>query len=239
MRFLPIAFLFLSFLNFSLEKDKDWVSLFNGENLDGWTVKCKPEDQSKNYWTVKDGYIEINSLGDKDHDYVWLTTNKEYQDFSMKLKFAAFKKSPGNSGVQIRSRYDNAEGWLDGPQIDIHPQGPWRTGMIWDETRDVKRWIYPDIPKGSWVNESMRKEVPDFHYSDESLKWNELEITVKGWSIVSYLNGTKITDFDSKELLTGDGHKKYKVGKKGHIALQLHIKDELRMLYKDIMIKEF
>jgi hypothetical protein len=238
MRFLPLAFLLISFLGLNLKKDRNWVSLFNGQNLDGWTVKCKPEDQSKSYWTVKDGYIEINSLGDKDHDYVWLVTNKEYKNFSLKLKFAAFKKSPGNSGVQIRSRYDNAEGWLDGPQVDIHPQGPWRSGMIWDETRDVKRWIYPDIPKGKWVNESMRKEVPEFHYSDESLKWNELEITVKGWSIESYLNGSRITDFDNKKLLTGEGHKKYKVGKKGHIALQLHIKDELRMLYKDILIKE-
>ena len=110
--------------------------------------------------------------------------------------------------------------------------------MMWDETRDVKRWIYPDIPQGDWVNESMREKVPDFYYSDLSLKWNELEITVKGWSVVAFLNGTQITDFNSKVLLTGEGHKKYKVGEKGFIALQLHIHDELKMYYKDIMIRE-
>ena len=165
-------------------------------------------------------------------------TDKEYKDFSLKLKFSAFKDSPGNSGVQIRSRYDEEEGWLDGPQLDIHPNGPWRSGMIYDETRDMKRWIYPDIPKGKWVNKEMRKVIADFHYSDESLMWNEMEITVKGWKIVAYLNGTQITDFDSKNLLTQAGHKKYKVGKKGHICLQLHMKDELKMLYKDIMIME-
>lgn len=238
MRFLSIALLFIILSGFSTTEKKQWTSIFNGNNLDGWTVKCKPEDQSKNYWSVKDGYIEVNSIGDKNHDYIWLMTDKEYKDFSIKLKFAAFKESPGNSGVQIRSRYDDDEGWLNGPQIDIHPNGPWRTGMIYDETKGMNRWIYPDIPKGKWVNESMREKVPDFYYSDDQLQWNKLEITVKGWAVVSMLNGTKITDFDSKALLTTEFHKKYKVGKKGNICLQLHNKDELKMCYKDILIKE-
>ena len=238
MRFLILVSLLAIFICFTTTKRDNWTPLFNGENFDGWTIKCKPEDQSKNYWAIKDGYIEVNSLGDKNHDYIWLMTDKEYQDFSLKLKFAAFKDSPGNSGVQIRSRYDNVEGWLDGPQIDIHPQGPWRSGMIWDETRGMNRWIYPDIPKGSWVDESMREKVPEFNYSDNSITWNELEITVNKWSVVTYLNGTKITDFNDKALLATENHQKYNVGKIGHIALQLHIKDELRMLYKDILIKE-
>lgn len=238
MRILSITLLFIITASLNFKKEKEWTSLFNGKNLDGWTVKCKPEDKSKDYWSVKDGYIEVNSLGDKDHDYIWLMTDKEYKDFSLKLKFAAFKKSTGNSGVQIRSRYDEDEGWLDGPQIDIHPQGPWRSGFIFDETRDMKRWIYPDIPKGKWVNESMRETVSDFYYSDDGLQWNEMEIRVEGWKINAFLNGTQITDFDNKALLQGPGHKKYKVGKKGFICLQLHTKDELKMLYKDVMIKE-
>ena len=84
----------------------------------------------------------------------------------------------------------------------------------------------------------MREKVPEFYYSDNSITWNELEITVNKWSVVTYLNGTKITDFNDKALLATENHQKYNVGKIGHIALQLHIKDELRMLYKDILIKE-
>lgn len=237
MRILPIIVFIVALLGLNFKIKKQWASLFNGKDLQGWTVKCKPEDQSKKYWTVKDGHIEVNSLGDSDHDYVWLMTDKEYKDFSLKLKFAAFRNSPGNSGVQIRSRYDEVEGWLDGPQVDIHPQGPWRSGMMWDETRGMNRWIYPDVAKDEWVDESMREKAPDLFYSDNDLRWNELEITVKAWSVVTYLNGTKITDFNNKSLLTTEHHKKYKVGKKGYICLQLHIKDELKMLYKDIMIK--
>lgn len=25
----------------------DWIGLFNGKNLDGWVVKCRPEDNDK------------------------------------------------------------------------------------------------------------------------------------------------------------------------------------------------
>ena len=238
MRIISITLFFIVCSSFNFKKEEKWISLFNGENLEGWTVKCKPEDKKTAYFVVNKGYIEVNSMGDKGHDYVWLMTDREYKDFSLKLNFAAFKDSPGNSGVQFRSRYDDTVGWLDGPQVDIHPNGPWRSGMMWDETRGMNRWIFPDIPKGKWVNESMRNEVPQVYFSDKTLQWNELEITVKGWTVISHLNGTQITDFNNKALLTTKHHKKYKVGKKGHICLQLHIKDELKMFYKDIMIME-
>ena len=111
----------------------EWVSLFNGTDLIGWTIKAVPEDQDKTFWSVVDGTIQANSLDRPEHDYVWLLTDKEYDDFILSLKFQAFKDSPGNSGVQIRSRYDDEAGWLDGPQVDINPPGYWRCGMIWDE----------------------------------------------------------------------------------------------------------
>lgn len=120
------------------DKAKDWVALFNGENLDGWKIKCVKEDQHYNFWSVDDGTIVLNSIGNPNHDYNWLITEKEYSNFELKLKFQSYRDSPGNSGVQIRSRYDDEGqldgsdliGWLDGPQIDIHPSDPWRIGFI-------------------------------------------------------------------------------------------------------------
>jgi hypothetical protein len=218
---------------------KGWIKLFNGRDLEGWTVECRPEDKPKGFWTVENGMIKVNSLGKKDHDYVWLTTEQEYTDFILNLKFAAFKDSPGNSGVQVRSRYDYDSLWLDGPQIDIHPTGPWRTGMMWDETRGNQGWLYPDIPRGEWVDEEMRKETFEFLYSrDEDLVWNEFEIRVEGLDIQSWLNGVQMTDFKGKGILNDSIHQKYNVGEKGFIALQLHTGDELKMYYKDIYIKE-
>ncbi len=107
-----------------------WQSLFNDRDLTGWTVKCKPADREKAFWRVEDGCIVADSMGQTGHDYVWLVTDTEYSDFVLRLRFQAYRDNPGNSGVQIRSRYDDPAGWLDGPQIDINPPGPWRTGMI-------------------------------------------------------------------------------------------------------------
>jgi len=102
------------------------------------------------------------------------------------VQWQAFRDSPGNSGVQMRSRYDDAAGYMDGPQVDINPPGPWRTGMIWDETRGSGRWLYPDVPRGKWVNETMAAPGLRFLYSDDG--WNDLEITAVGMKLRAVLN---------------------------------------------------
>jgi len=218
--------------------EKEWQSLFNGENLKGWTIKKLPKDEH-DFWHVVDGAIEANSMGHPDHDYVWLLTENEYDDFILQLQFQAFRSSPGNSGVQIRSRYDDKAGWLDGPQIDIHPPAPWRTGMIWDETRGNKRWLYPEIPDGKWVDSTMA--VPDltFYYSNDNPFWNTLEITAQGSRLSAVLNGVTVMKWNGQSVLDDSTHQKYNVGMKGHIALQIHTNDELQIRFKDIRIKNF
>ena len=108
-----------------------WTSLFNGKNLDGWVVKCLPKDDDKRgYWKVVDGTITAETPQDGKHNYIWLLTEKEYGDFELRMKVQTYASSTGNSGIQVRSRYDDEAGWLDGPQVDIHPPGPWRCGSF-------------------------------------------------------------------------------------------------------------
>ena len=89
-----------------------FVPLFDGKTLDGWTIKCKPADKQKAaaFWKVDGGSILADSMGHKRHDYVWLTANAEYGDFVLRLRFQVAKEIKGNSGVQIRSRYDDKAG---------------------------------------------------------------------------------------------------------------------------------
>jgi len=216
----------------------DWESLFNGKDLTGWVVKCKPADADKQFWQVEDGTILADSMAGKEHDYIWLLTEQQYGDFILRLRFQAYRDNPGNSGIQIRSRYDDNAGWLDGPQVDINPPGPWRTGMVWDETRGVKCWLYPDVPKGEWVDPSMAPQEMVFYYSDEGPGWNELEIKAVGTMVTAHLNGVKITEYDGAGELDDDVHKMRNVGLLGHIALQIHTGDLLRIRYKDIYITD-
>ncbi len=219
------------------------IPLFNGTSLEGWHVDCIEEDKDKHFWQVNQGTIECNSIGHSDHDYIWLCTDNEYADFELKLKFQAFREGKGNSGVQVRSRYDRSEtaprgGWLDGPQVDLHPPAPWRTGLIYDETRNARGWICPMSP-GSAIKREQGPEDFIFYYADERDNWNDLKIICQGTRMITMLNGLIVCDQDFAGILDNEAHQKYNVGMKGHIALQLHAKSELKIRFKDIYIKEF
>jgi CubicO group peptidase (beta-lactamase class C family) len=219
-------------------KSGEWVSLFNGKDLTGWTVKCKATDRDKVFWRVDQGTILCDSMGRKDHNYVWLENDGEYSDFELHLKFQAFADSPGNSGLQFRSRFDDANGgWMQGPQVDIHPPKamPWRTGLIYDETREERRWLFPSLP-----NSSMRPEFAPtnfvFKYADEG--WNDLTLICRGTHVTTVLDGIVRADWQGAGVLDNVVHRQHNVGRTGHFALQLHSGDQLKIRFKDIEVKK-
>lgn len=229
-----------------LTKAQGWKSLFNGSNLEGWSVYCIPEDKGKGYWTGRDGYIECNSLGDNKHNYIWLATDDEFTDFHLRLKFQVFKSSSGNSGVQFRSRYDASDtarhgGWLSGPQADIHGPTPMRAGLIYDETENVRRWIYPSLPDWN-IEPSQAPEAAlktKFHYADENEDvWNSMEIMCEGMHVETFVNGSRVVDFNADGILNDHLHQIRGAGTSGVIALQLHQNDETLIRFKEIIIKE-
>ena len=216
----------------------EWQSLFDGETLDGWHVAAKPEDEGKVFWQVRDGAITADSLGRPEHDYVWLVSDREFGDFELVLRVRGFRRSPGNSGVQFRSRYDESAGWLYGPQVDVHPPTPWRTGLIYDETRETKRWIFPSLE--DWRIEPSQGPK-DWKWLDaddgDGDGWNEVRIIARGTRLKTVVNGLTITDFDGAGILDDEAHRRHDVGLKGHFALQLHMNDELLIQFKDIRVR--
>jgi hypothetical protein len=212
------------------------AALFDGKTLNGWRVAAKPQDRDKGFWRVETGLITCDSRGRADHNYVWLIHENEYADFDLTLKVRSFRESNGNSGVQVRSRYDDTIGWLDGPQIDVNPPAPWRTGLIYDETREMKRWISPSL-KDWRIEESQAPKSWKWRHSGEGDGWNDLRIVCRGPSIKTWVNRLPMADFNGEGILNDEAHRKHNVGMKGHIALQLHIKDDLYIQYKDIMIR--
>lgn len=72
------------------EKREGWQLLFNGKNLEGWTVADHPEA-----WTVQDGTLYCTGRGGG-----MLYSEERFQDFELKLEF---KVAPyANSGVFLR-----------------------------------------------------------------------------------------------------------------------------------------
>ena len=244
--FTLIASLALIYAGLKSCTNGSWEPLFNGENLEGWTVNCLPSDSGKEYWSVQEASIVCNSMGDRDHNYVWLTSERTFTDFHLKLKFQVYRESEGNSGVQFRSIYDRSEqasfgGWLHGPQADIHGPAPFRTGLIYDETQDVQRWIHPSLP--DWQIEP--GQVPEaaletelYFFEDDPSIWNDMEIVCKGMWIETYVNGNQVSSFNGEGILNDEAHQLHGSGESGSIAFQLHMNDELKIKFKDILIKE-
>ncbi len=228
--------------------EHNWKSLFNGENLEGWEVKNSEKDIGKIFWTVDNDAILYNSLESKENNHFWLQNKVEYDDFELRLKFKTSRENKGNSGVQVRSRFDkNArevindttiEGWMDGPQVDINPNDAWKTGHIYDETREYKHWINPVSKDWKLTKEEVEPKKVINYFEDEGLGWNDLTIICKGMRIITIVNNIMISDYDGTGVLNDNAHKKHKVGKRGFIALQGHMNSQNKIWFKDIEIRE-
>ena len=237
-----IAMFFIFTLLASCTQKNEWEQLFNGKDLTGWSVICQPQDATKEIWVVDNGTIYCNTLDLREHHHVWLVSNKEYSDFELHLKFQAYSDSPGNSGIQFRSRYDAdlVGGWMNGPQVDINPPErtrTWRTGLIYDETYEERRWIQPSLYNWDMHDKYKPKEYI-MKYAENGDEWNELILICKGMRIKTIVNGIVCTDWDATGILDNENHRKHNIVESGHLAFQLHEGDRLKIRYKDVQIRE-
>ena len=92
---LPVLFLAQTPRNkANLLPNEQWVSLFNGKDLTGWT-KVGNEN-----WTVEDGTIHGQGVTKQ---YGYLMTEKDYKDFWLSLRFKC--EDDGNSGIYFHTRF--------------------------------------------------------------------------------------------------------------------------------------
>jgi len=182
-----------------------WVALFNGKDLTGW------KNNGAEKWVVDGGTILCESTAGK---YGYLTTEKTYRDFTLRLRFKG--EAQGNSGVFIRSRIlgiDPEHGPdIEGMQIEVDPSVGRHTGGLYES--GGRGWLIQPTAEGERVLKPG--------------EWNELEVSAHGNRIVTRLNGTQIVDYTDPTPRFTDGV----------IGLQIHTGGGVRMRWKDIYIQE-
>lgn len=219
--------------------DEGWIPLFNGKDLDGWSVKCREQDRDKTgYWKVENGTITAETPAGSKHHYIWLLSDREFADFELRLKVQTYADTTGNSGIQLRSRYDDTEGWLDGPQVDLNPPGPWRNGFIYDETRGAQVWLWPDVGRPANAKPEHAPEGWNWEHADGKDVWNDVRVVCRGMQIQTFMNGVPIADYDGTGRLDDAAHRARNVGLRGHIGLQIHPGNELLIRFKEIEVRE-
>ena len=152
------------------------VSLFNGENLDGWQV------HGTERWTVEDGELVCESGPDAEYGY--LSTIGTYRDFDLTLEF--LQEADGNSGVFFRSSVEGTvvSGW----QAEVAPPGLFTGG------------IYESYGRG-WLTQP----DPALDSVLDMGEWNELRIRAVGSRVTTWLNGTRMVDLEDEGIGAGDG----------------------------------
>jgi Domain of Unknown Function (DUF1080) len=182
-----------------------WVPLFNGKDLSGW--KANGDEK----WAVEKGTILGESTAKK---YGYLTTDKKYRDFDLRLKFKG--EADGNAGVFLHSRIIgmNPEHGpdIEGMQVEVDPSPGKHTGGLYES--GGRGWVA--MPSAE---------------AEKALKpgeWNQLEVSVRGNHIVTRLNGVQVVDFtDSSPKFTD-----------GVIGLQIHTGGGVKVRWKDIYVQQ-
>ncbi len=196
-----------------------------------WVLRCAPADAEKpGFVFTPEGTWKLDTQGRKDHGYLFLEHQEDFGDFDAELSFRADASRSGNSGLQFRSRWNPADdkaGWMNGPQIDIHPPGPWRIGFIYDETRGTQRWIFPS--RKNWVLEKQPTATGwSFHDAAKEPKAiNILRLVCRGNQVQTWLNGVQVSDYDGTGVLDDAAHIKAGTGSRGRFALQIHAGDDV------------
>ena len=171
--FLPLVALFLCCMGCNRPATAE---LFNGDNLEGWTVHGTEK------WYVEDGEIICESGPDAAYGY--LSTDEYYDDFELSLEFK--QEADGNSGVFFRSTLDGTK--IDGWQVEVAPPGH-DTGGIYESYG--RGWlIKPDPEKDRYLKMG---------------EWNKMRIRVVGPTVTTWLNGEQMVELTDEEIGEGKG----------------------------------
>ncbi|PZX50605.1 3-keto-disaccharide hydrolase [Algoriphagus chordae] len=190
---------------------KGFVSLFNGENLDGWVG-------NKTSYTAEDGMIVIDPKGTGGGN---LFTEKEYGDFILRFEFQL--TSGANNGLGIHAPLEGDAAYV-GKELQILDNTA-------DKFADLQEYqyhgsVYGVIP----AKRGYLKPVGDWNSQEVIVNHPHIKIILNGETIVDgdYLEASKNGTLDHKEhpgLQRSSGH----IGFLGH-------GDVVR--FKNISIKE-
>lgn len=119
------------------------------------------------------------------------------------------QEADGNSGVFVRSTVDGTK--VSGWQVEVAPPGN-HTGGVYESYG--RGWLIQPAPE----KEKVLKEG----------KWNKMKIKLVGDTLTSWLNGVEMVTITDAKIGAGEGS----------IALQIHAGGGIKVLWKNIKIKE-
>ena len=170
---LIVAAIVVTLLLGAFKGEPEWKSLFNGKNLDGWTVRGKAK------WVVKDGVL----VGEGENGHIYAAP--ELTDLEVKGKFRITSTGKdANSGLYFRANppADNPESYPRGYEAQICNSQDAHTGWLWK----------PGTPTG--------KAAPNPTKNGE---WFDYRVKMVGSHIEFWINEKPVMTYDDDEYKKG------------------------------------
>ncbi|WP_321286772.1 family 16 glycoside hydrolase [uncultured Sunxiuqinia sp.] len=211
-RLIVVLFVSILFNSCQTENKSDWITLFNGQNLDGWIAHENLES-----FKVVDG--ELVCHGKRSHLYYLGGDNHGvFKNFELELKVKTQPHS--NSGVFFHTKEQEKSWPLKGYEVQVNnsyigsEESPElrKTGSLYN----FRNVYYQSAKDNEWFD--LRIKVVE----------NQIEIFVDGRQVVNYIQP------DDPYRVKNDS---YKVIDRGQIALQAHDPNST-VYFKNIRLKE-
>jgi hypothetical protein len=175
----------------SAEVKSKWVSLFNGKDLSGWTVRGKAT------WSVQDGVLV--GIGGMGHLY----TDASCTDFEAKGMFRVTSQgATPNSGFYFRANppADDVNGFPRGYEAQICNHGDGSTGWLWKPGKPTGKATELLTKDGEWFSYRIRAVGPhiEFWIKDTLvMTYDDAEYKTGHFAIQGHNPGMKV---EAKEL---------------------------------------
>lgn len=207
----------------------EWMQLFNGRNLDGWTPKINHHALGDNYldtFVVRDGVLRVSY--DKytkfTDEFAHLIYRQPYSNYRLRLDYRFVgKDTPGgppwavrNSGVMIHGQTPESIG-LDQPfPVSVEVQ---LLNGVANEVRPTGNVCTPGtrVSFDNKLSTDHCRNSTSRTYTDD--RWVHVEIEVRGSRHVSHtIDGQVVLAYDKVELDLTDLR-----------AMELYLKDGMRL----------
>lgn len=231
---LPI-FVFITLLVFGAAVNadhhkSDWISLFDGKTLNGWTASKENPDS----YRIEKGTLIVD--GGRSHlFYTGDVNGGNFKNFELKMRVKTMEKA--NSGVYFHTAYQD-KGWPDKGfecQVNTSQKDPKKTGSLYA----VANIYVPMKPEEPFVLKVDKNGANVYREKAPSTdgEWFDYHIIVKDDLVTLKVNGEIVVNW-----LQPEGYKGPKPNMSGRVldsgtfAIQAHDPDSVTH-YQDIKVK--
>jgi len=203
----------------AVEQSVEWVSIFDGETLDGW--KRYGADEIGPLWTIEDGAIKCDGKGHGEGSPEFggsLITLQSFGNFEIELEWRI--SEGGNSGIlyHVVEKPEYSHAYVTGPEF-----------QVCDDPEDKSDESRLNKLAGSSYD---MYAAPSTKKLNPIMEWNSTRIVYMDGKVEHWLNGEKVVEFDesSEDFILKFNQSKWSSGeypswntyKEGSIALQDH-----------------